>query len=104
MSQKSFISINECEEYNDLIKKEINKYLEINKDFENDSRLKSIIEQMSYFLSSLEKESYVPLYLTNFGKISVIDNFTPSFMINVPAGKTYEFYLEKKRRNNACYY
>ena len=96
MSQKSFISINECKEYNDLIKKEINKYLEITKEFENDSRLKSLIEQMNYFLSSIEKESYVPLYLTNFGKISVIDNFTPSFMINVPAGKTNEFYLETK--------
>ena len=96
MSQKSFISINECKEYNDLIKKEINKYLEITKEFENDSRLKSIIEQMNYFLSSIEKESYVPLYLTNFGKISVIDNFTPSFMINVPAGRTNEFYLETK--------
>ena len=96
MSQKSFISINECKEYNDLIKKEINKYLEITKEFENDSRLKSIIDQMNYFLSSIEKESYVPLYLTNFGKISVIDNFTPSFMINVPAGRTNEFYLETK--------
>ena len=96
MSQKSFISINECKEYNDLIKKEINKYLEITKEFENDSRLKSIIEQMNYFLDSLKKESFVPLYLTNFGKISVIDNFTPSFIINVPAGKTNEFYLETK--------
>ena len=97
MSQKSFTSINECKEYNDLIKKEINKYLEITKDFENDSRLKSVIEQMNGFLSTLEKESYVPLYLTNFGKISFIDNFTPSFMINVPAGKTYQFYLETKK-------
>jgi len=96
MNQKSFISINECKEYNDLIKKEINKYIEITKEFENDTRLKSLIEQMNYFLSSIEKESYVPLYLTNFGKINVIDNFTPSFMINVPAGKTNEFYLETK--------
>ena len=27
MDHKSFISINECKEFNDLIKKEINKYL-----------------------------------------------------------------------------
>ena len=96
MSKKSFISINDCEEYNELIKKEINKYLEITKSYEEDSKFKSIIEQMNYFLTSIEKESYVPLYLTNFGKISVLDNFTPSFMINVSAGKTNEFYLETK--------
>ena len=96
MKDKSFVSINECEEYNSLIKKEINKYLEITKDFENEPKFKSIFEQMNYFLSSIEKKSYVPLYLDSFSKISVIDNFTPSFMINVPAGKTNEFYLETK--------
>ena len=63
MNQKSFISINENEEYNDLIKKVINKYLEITKEYENDSRLKSTIEQLSFFVSSLDTESYVPLYL-----------------------------------------
>ena len=41
MNQKSFISINENEEFNDLIKKVINKYLEITKEYENDSRLNS---------------------------------------------------------------
>ena len=96
MSHKSFISSNECKEYDSLIKKEINKYLEITKKYESDSKLKSIIEQMNFFLSSLEKQSYVPLYLTNFGKITFSDNFTPSFMINVSAGKTNEFYLETK--------
>ena len=96
MSQKSFISLNESKEYDSLIKKEINKYLEVTKEFESDSKLKSIIEQMNLFLASIEKQSYVPLYLTNFGKITFSDNFTPSFMINVSAGKTNEFYLETK--------
>ena len=96
MDHKSFISINECQEYNDLIKKGINKYLEVTKEYENDSRLKSTIEQLNYFISSITNESYVPLYLSEFGKISIIDNFTPFFMINVPAGKTNEFYLETK--------
>ena len=96
MNQKSFISINENEEFNDLIKKVINKYLEITKEYENDSRLKSTIEQLSFFVSSLNTESYVPLYLKEFGKISIIDNFTPFFTVNVPAGKTNEFYLETK--------
>ena len=96
MDHKSFISINECQEFNDLIKKGINKYLEVTKEYENDSRLKSTIEQLNYFLSSITNESYVPLYLSEFGKISIIDNFTTFFMINVPAGKTNEFYLKKK--------
>ena len=75
MDHKSFISINECQEFNDLIKKGINKYLEVTKEYENDSRLKSTIEQLNYFLSSITNESYVPLYLSEFGKISIIDNF-----------------------------
>ena len=51
---------------------------------------------MNYFLESIEKESFIPLYLNNFGKITFSDNFTPSFMFNVSAGKTNELYLETK--------
>ena len=51
---------------------------------------------MSYFLSIIDIESYVPLYLTDFSKITISDNFTPSFLTNVPAGKTNELYLETK--------
>ena len=51
---------------------------------------------MTYFLSILNAESYVPLYLSDFNKITITDNFTPSFSINVPAGRTNEFYLETK--------
>ena len=45
---------------------------------------------MKYFLSILDVESYVPLYLTDFSKIIISDNFTPSFLTNVPAGKKNE--------------
>ena len=96
MNQKSFSSIVDSKEYNDLIKKEINKYLEITKKQEEDPKLKSVIEQMKYFLSILYVESYVPLYLSDFSKITISDNFTPSFLTNVPAGKKNELYLETK--------
>ena len=96
MNQKSFTSIVESKEYNDLIKTEINKYLEMTKNHENDPKLKTVIEQMKYFLSILDVESYVPLYLSDFSKITISDNFTPSFLTNVPAGKKNEFYLETK--------
>ena len=87
MNQKSFASIVESKEYNDLIKTEINKYLEITKNVETDPKLKTVIEQMKYFLSILDVESYVPLYLSDFSKITISDNFTPSFLTKVPAGK-----------------
>jgi hypothetical protein len=93
---KSFTSVVECKEYNDLMKKEINKYLTITKNCETDPKLKTVIEQMKYFLSILDVESYVPLYLTDFSKITITDNFTPSFITNVPAGSKNEFYLETK--------
>ena len=96
MNQKSFSSIVDSKEYNDLIKTEINKYLELTKNCENDPKLKTVIEQMKYFLSILDVESYVPLYLTDFSKITISDNFTPSFLTNVPAGKKNELYLETK--------
>ena len=96
MNQKSFSSIVDSKEYNDLIKKEINKYLEMTKKLEDSPKLKSVIEQMKYFLSILDVESYVPLYLSDFSKITISDNFTPSFLTNVPAGKKNELYLETK--------
>ena len=66
------------------------------KKLEDSPKLKSVIEQMKYFLSILDVESYVPLYLSDFSKITISDNFTPSFLTNVPAGKKNELYLETK--------
>ena len=104
MNQKSFTSIVECKEYNDLMKTEINKYLKLTKNVETDPKLKTVIEQMTYFLSILDVESYVPLYLTDFSKITITDNFTPSFLTNVPAGKKNEFYLETKTNETMLVY
>ena len=104
MMNKSFTSIVECKEYNELMKKEINKYLSITKNCETDPKLKTVIEQMKYFLSILDVESYVPLYLSDFSKITITDNFTPSFLTNVPAGSKNEFYLETKTNETMLVY
>ena len=104
MNQKSFTSVVESKDYNSLIKKEITKYLEMTKNHENDPKLKTVIEQMKYFLSILDVESYVPLYLSDFSKITISDNFTPSFLTNVPAGKKNEFYLETKANETMLVY
>ena len=104
MNQKSFVSIVESKEYNDLIKTEINKYPEITNNVETDPKLKTVIEQMKYFLSTLDVESYVPLYPSNFSKITISDNFTTSFLTNVPAGKNNEFYLEAKTNETMLVY
>ena len=104
MNEKLFISVTESKEYNELIKKEINNYLNITKSLENEPKIKTIREQMSYFLSIIDIESYVPLYLTDFSKITISDNFTPSFLTNVPAGKTNELYLETRMNETMLVY
>ena len=104
MNDKLFVSVTESKEYNELIKKEINNYLKITKSFENDPKIKTIREQMTYFLSIIDIESYVPLYLTDFSKITISDNFTPSFLTNVPAGKTNELYLETRMNETMLVY
>ena len=96
MDNKSFVSILQNKEYDDLIKKQLKNYIEITKEYKSDIKFKETLEQMNYFLESIEKESFIPLYLNNFGKITFSDNFTPSFMFNVSAGKTNELYLETK--------
>ena len=96
MDNKSFVSIFQNKEYDDLIKKQLKNYIEITKEYKSDIKFKETLEQMNYFLESIEKESFIPLYLNNFGKITFSDNFTPSFMFNVSAGKTNELYLETK--------
>ena len=59
---------------------------------------------MSYYLSTLDVESYVPLSLKEFNKVSISDNFTPAFSLNVPAGKDNKIYLETKMNENILVY
>ena len=104
LGEKIFTSIIATKEYNELIKKEIDYYLKNTKSIEDEPKIKTIIDQISYFESILDVNSYVPLYLNDFSQITISDNFTPSFSINVPAGKTSELYLETKEDENVLVY
>ena len=71
MNEKLFLSIVDSKEYNEFIKKEINNYLNATKSLAEEEKLKTIREEMSYFLSILDTDSYVPLYLSDFSKITI---------------------------------
>ena len=101
---KQFQSILDTKEYKILIKKEIMNYLNITKNFQSNPNIKSLRDQMTYFITTLEAEGFVPLYLKEFNKISISDNFTPSFSTNVPAGKENKIYLETMMNENMLLY
>ena len=96
LNDKQFHSVNDSNDYRELIKKEINFFLEHSKHLENHPKLKPLREQMEYFIGTLGIESYVPLYLKAFSRVTISDNFTPSFSINVPARNSSKLYLETK--------
>ena len=104
LQDKQYHSVFDSKEYVDLIRKEVNYYLQHTKNLENDKNLKSLRSQMSYFISTLGKESYVPLFLKHLSKITISDNFTPSFLTIVPAGKVNKLYLETKINENMLVY
>ena len=93
MNEKLFVSVTESKEYIDLIRKLLNYYIKFTKSIENDPKIKTIVEQMSYYLGILDVESYVPLYLTDFSKITISDNFTPSFLTNVQQVKQMNYII-----------
>ena len=96
LQNKQFHSIIDSEEYKNLIKKEIHYFLKCTKNLENYKELKSLREQLNYYISTLDGAHYYPLYLKQFNNITISDKFTPSFIINVPAGKVKKLYLETK--------
>ena len=96
LKNNQFHSNRGSKEYDELISKGINFYLKNTKKYENDPQFKNIFEQMTYYISTLNVESFVPLYLTSLNRINITDNFTPSFLVNVPAGKESKFYLQSK--------
>ena len=97
MNEKLFVSEADSDDYKCLIKKEINNYLKATQSLEDNENIKKVRDQMSYYLSILDVENYVPLYLADFSKITISDNFTPSYLVNVPSGKTLDFYLQTKK-------
>ena len=96
LTNKQFCSIIDSKEYDTLIQKQVKYYLNNTENFENHPEIKPLRDQMKYYLGTLNLNSYVPLYLKNFNKITFSDNFTPSFSMNVPAGKSNKIYLETK--------
>ena len=96
LNNKQFYSIFDSKEYETLIKKQVKYYLNQTKNFENHPEIKPLREQMKYYLGTLNFNSFVPLYLKEFNKITFSDNFTPSYSMNVPAGKSNKIYLETK--------
>ena len=94
LKDKEFISVLDSEEYKLLIKKLVVYYLNNTENFENNHKTKNIIDQLSYYIQTLEKNSYVPLYLKDFKHVTFLDNFTPAFSTNVRAGKANKLYIE----------
>ena len=94
IDKKIFVSVVESKEYNELIEKIIEFYIDNIQPIKNDSKIEKIILQMNDFLETLHKYSFAPLYIKSIKNLDIKDYFTPSFSINVSEGKKYELYLE----------
>ena len=104
LKNKQFLSAVDSKEYKYLIKKAIKYYLNLTKNIEKEKKIKAVREHLIYYLTNLDIDSYYPLYLKDFSKVSISDNFTPSYLTNVPAGKKNNFYFETKRDEETLVY
>ena len=104
LRNKQFVSSVDSKEYKELIKKEINNYLKTTKNLEKEEKIKTVREHLNYYLSTLDVESYYPLYLNDFTKVTISDNFTPSFITNVPAGSKNKLYFETPENQDTLVY
>ena len=104
LKNRQFVSSFDSKEYDELIKKEINYYLRVTKNIEKEPQIKKVREHLNYYLSTLEVESYYPLYLKDFTEISISDNFTPGYLTNVPAGEVSKFYFETESNQDSLAY
>ena len=64
---------------------------------EKEQRIKSVREHLLYYLSNLDIDSYFPLYLKDFPRLNISDNFTQSYLTNVPAGNKNNFLFRSKK-------
>ena len=94
LNEKKFKSFLSTKEYKDLIKKGVNFYLLAIKDIKTEPKIAKIVSHLTYFLESLDTNSYYPLYLKNLDKMIINDNFTQSFITNVFPGEINKFYFE----------
>ena len=104
LNNKQYLSAVDSKEYKYLIKKVTKYYLNLTKNIEKESKIKDVREHLIYYLSNLDIDSYYPLYLKDFSKVSISDNFTPSYLTNVPAGKKNNFYFETKSNEETLVY
>ena len=104
LRNKQYLSAVDSKEYKYLIKKAIKYYLNLTKNIEKEKKIKAVREHLMYYLSNLDIDSYYPLYLKDFSKVSISDNFTPSYLINVPAGKKNKYYFETKSEEETLVY
>ena len=104
LKNKRFVSSLMTNEYKDLIKKGITFYLNSLQNLEKEPKIKEIKNHLTYFLESLETESYYPLYLNNLDKMVINDNFTQSFLTNVLPGQINKFYLETNFKEDVLLY
>ena len=94
VKEKLFVTVNQPKEYNELIKKEIQNYLNLIKNFEKYENFKKIIWQMKFFLKIIFENIYKVINLSNISQIALKDNFNSFYSLNVPAGKSSELYFE----------
>ena len=104
LKNKQFISILDSNEYKKIIKKEINHYLKITQKIQKIQRIKIVREHLTYYLDSLDVESYYPLYLKDFSKITISDTFIPTCFTNIPAGSVYKLYFETPDNEDSLIY
>ena len=90
------MTVNQPKEYNELIKKEIQNYLNLIKNFEKYENFKNIIWQMKFFLKIIFENIYKVINLSNISQNALKDNFNSFYSLNVPAGKSSELYFETK--------
>ena len=94
VKEKLFVTVNQPKEYNELIKKEIQNYLNLIKNFEKYENFKNIIWQMKFFLKIIFENIYKVINLSNISQNALKDNFNSFYSLNVPAGKSSELYFE----------
>ena len=104
LKNKQFISILDSNEYKKIIRKEINHFLKITQKIKNIQRIKIVREHLTYYLDSLDVESYYPLYLKDFSKIAISDTFIPTSLTNIPAGTVHKLYFETPDNEDSLIY
>ena len=105
LANKRFKSSLATKQYNNLIKKVVNFYLNsVIKDFVTHPKIIPIKENLIYFLTSFRVESYFPLYLKKIKSIMINDHFTQSYISNVFPGEENKIYFNTNNKDDELIY